>query len=239
MPAPEPSGFIKTLNKMGYMTSTLDPYSREFVRFAPTAPGPALDIGAAYGIATLAALFAGARVIANDIDSRHLEILEQLCPPEHRSRLALAMGEFPERLNLSRNSIGCALICRVLHFFEGDRIELAANTLFQSIAPNGKVFVVAETPYLHDFQPFIPTYEARKRSGSLWPGLIEDVLALAPTRGKTLPARMNCLDPDVLTRVFTAAGFQIEKTAMFPRPDYPKNVQLDGRESVGMIAVKK
>ena len=90
MPTPEVSGFVRTLNNMGYMTSALDPYSLAFTTFAPAAPGPALDIGAAYGIATLAALAGGARVIANDIDARHLDILSSRAPQEFRSRLVLA-----------------------------------------------------------------------------------------------------------------------------------------------------
>ena len=47
MPKPEPNGFVRTLNNMGYMTSGLDPYSQAFVDFAPGAPGPCLDVGAA------------------------------------------------------------------------------------------------------------------------------------------------------------------------------------------------
>jgi hypothetical protein len=49
---------------------------------------------------------------------------------------------------------------------------------------------------------------------------------------------MHFLDPEVLARVFTAAGFIIEKAATFARPEFPKDIQLDGRESVGLIAIK-
>ncbi len=83
MPVAEPNGFIKTLNNMGYMTSTLDPYSMAFADFAPAAPGPCLDVGAAYGVASLVALANGARMIANDIDGRHLRILLDRAPAEH------------------------------------------------------------------------------------------------------------------------------------------------------------
>ena len=34
MPEVESTGFIKTLNNMGYMTSTLDEFSQAFVDFA-------------------------------------------------------------------------------------------------------------------------------------------------------------------------------------------------------------
>ena len=42
MPSAEPNGFIKTLNNMGYMTSTIDPFSRSFVEFSSRARLPVL-----------------------------------------------------------------------------------------------------------------------------------------------------------------------------------------------------
>jgi 2-polyprenyl-3-methyl-5-hydroxy-6-metoxy-1,4-benzoquinol methylase len=107
-PLPESNGFVKTLNGMGFMTSTLDEYSQDFARFAPSAPGPALDVGAAYGVATLEALKNGAHVIANDLDVRHLEILRDQTPSDQVSRLTLMPGRFPEELKIDE---GCWAQC--------------------------------------------------------------------------------------------------------------------------------
>jgi hypothetical protein len=57
-------GFVQTLNQMGFMTTSLDPISQRFVDFAPHAPGPALDIGAAYGVASIRLTGAGASKIS-------------------------------------------------------------------------------------------------------------------------------------------------------------------------------
>jgi len=239
MPTPEANGFVKTLNNMGYMTSTLDVYSKAFAEFSPHGPGPALDIGAAYGVATLAALKNGAsRVLANDIDARHLEILADRAPEADRNRLDLVPGAFPDGFELMPESIGSILICRVMHFFNGPTLERAAAKLHAWLASGGKVFIVAETPYLKNFSAFIPTYEARRAAGAPWPGFIDDVMAIAPERGAALPPQMHLLDPAVLTRVFTQAGFMVETAATFARPDFPEDIQLDGRESVGLIARK-
>lgn len=238
MPPAEPNGFIKTLNNMGYMTSTLDPFSKAFAEFAPKAPGPSLDIGAAYGVATLDALNTGAEVIANDIDARHLDILRDRAPEKQRNRLKLLPGAFPDDLSLADGSVGSILICRVLHFFNGAKIEESAKILFKWLASGGKVFIIAETPYLKNFQTFIPIYEERKAKGNPWPGFVEDVMAIAPERGASLPAEMHLLDPEVLSRVFSQAGFIIEKAETFARPEFPEDIQLDGRESVGLIARK-
>ncbi len=238
MPEAELNGFIKTLNNMGYMTSSLDEFSKLFIEFSPLAPGPVLDIGAAYGIATLPALENGATVIANDIEGAHLEILKDRAPEHLKSKLSLKAGEFPEQLEIEPNSLGAVLVCRVMHFFDGDRIEKSAATLFKWLKSGGKAFVVAETPYLRNFQNFIPIYESRKRAGEKWPGYIDDVMAIAPERGAFLPSKMHLLDPDVFTRTFKCAGFIIEDARMIARKDFPEDLQLDGRESVGIIARK-
>jgi hypothetical protein len=239
MPSPEPNGFVKTLNNMGYMTSGLDAYSQAFVEFAPSAPGPVLDIGAAYGVASLAALSNGAHVIANDIDERHLEILRARARPQLQSRLTLIPGSFPDGIDFTPGSVGAVLICRVMHFFDGAMIERAAAKAMRWLAPGGKVFAVGETPYIGTAKGFFPTYQARVKAGDPWPGIVENVSAHDPKRAGNLPSRMHLLDEATLKRVFTGAGFVIEKLGTFARPEFPPDIQLDGRESVGLIARKK
>ncbi len=261
-PTAEPNGFIKTLNNMGYMTSTCDPFTEEFVEFSRSQRKPVLDIGAAYGIATKKALAVGAAVIANDIDARHLEILanevevEQIASDStsfddksakkvvtekngstHHSRLTLLPGDLNE-IQVSEKSVSAILVCRVLHFFTGPQIESVARKLYQWLESGGRIFIVAETPYLKNFENFIPIYENRKRQGVEWPGFIDDVMAVAPERGEFLPRQMHLLDPDVLKCVFESAGFKTVKCNTIARTDFPEDIQLDGRESVGYIGEK-
>ncbi|MDO8461409.1 MAG: class I SAM-dependent methyltransferase, partial [Deltaproteobacteria bacterium] len=143
MPTPEANGFVKTLNNMGFMTSVLDPYSQALVDFAPQAPGPFLEIGAAYGVASLAALEKGCEVIANDMDERHLEILWDRAPKEDQKRLTLKAGAFPDAIDLKPGSVGTILVCRVLHFFTGPMIEKSLDRMFDWLAPGGKVAIIA------------------------------------------------------------------------------------------------
>lgn len=239
MPKPEPNGFVKTLNNMGYMTSGLDIYSQAFVDFAPAAPGPVLDVGAAYGVASVAALSNGAHVIANDIEARHLAILRERAPAGLRTRLTLMPGSFPDGVEFQPGILGAVLICRVMHFFDGPAIERAAANVMRWLAPGGKVFVVGETPFIGTAKGFFPTYEARVKAGDPWPGIVENVGAHDPKRAGNLPSRMHLLDEETLRRVFTQAGFVIEKLGTFARPEFPPDIQLDGRESVGLIARKK
>jgi len=208
MPQPEPSGFIRTLNRMGY------------------------------GIASLAALRNGAAVVANDIDARHLQILRDRAPATLKRRLTLMPGDFPDGIDFSPGSLGAVLICRVIHFFDGPTIERSAAKVIRWLAPGGKVFVVGETPFIGTAKSFLPTYQARVKAGAPWPGIVKNVAAHNPKRAGNLPSRMHLLDEPTLRRVFSNAGFAIEHLATFARPDFPPDVQLDGRESVGLIARK-
>lgn len=49
---------------------------------------------------------------------------------------------------------------------------------------------------------------------------------------------MSLVDPDTLAAAFVRPGFHVEKVGFFGRPEFPADIQLDGRESVGIIVVK-
>ena len=238
IPDAESGGFVPTLNGMGYMTVTCDRFMREFISFARSSEYPVLDIGAAYGVATAAALEAGATVIANDLDDRHLTLLRNTLSPQASARLVTIPGHFPRDIRFSKNSIGAILIARVLHFFDGDVLIESVRRAFEWIVPGGRIFVTAETPYLRNWQEFIPTYEERKRRGERWPGFVEDARSVVTERRSNLPKTMHFLDPEVLTRVFHEGGFQVEEASLFARPEFPDDLRHDGRESVGLIGMK-
>lgn len=241
-PAPDEYGFVKTLNNQGFMIDYLDEFSEEFVAFSALGPGPALDIGAAYGVASIAALMKGADVIANDLDPRHLELLvvtaANLTSPDQMARLQLMPGRFPDELPIIPSTLGSVLACRVFHFFDGPTIKSGVKKVFDWLKPGGKFFLVGETPYVGGLKAFWPIYEARKAAGEQWPGYIEDFLKIDPNRGKDLPQSLHLLDAEVLSRVFKDVGFEIERVGTIPRPKFPPGLKLDGRESVGIIGKK-
>lgn len=238
IPLPEPSGFIPTLNRMGYMTSTLDPVSCSFIGFSSVASGPVLDIGAAYGIASRQALRTGAKVAVNDLDSRHLDLLrDSISLKSEQSRLSLHPGDFLS-IDWEKDHYGAVLVARVLHFLDGPAFEAAARKLYDLLAPGGRCYIVCETAWLRNFQSFIPEFEQRISQGDLWPGLIHDVMRVAPDRGASLPKLLNFVTPQVLRRVFEAAGFKTLLCTTMARTDFPADLQWDGRESAGYVGEK-
>src|SRR5262249_25500719 len=159
------------------------------------------------------------------IEQRHLDILCERTPESDRPRLKLLCASFPD-LAVEPNSISATLVARLLHFLDGETIERSALKLREWIAPGGKVFVVSETPFVGTLTSFTEEYLRRKGEGDPWPGLIADMHAHHP-RASALPKLGNWLDVDVLTRVFSSAGFKIEECSFFARPEFPDWLQLD------------
>ena len=231
-------GFVPTLNRQGFMSLRPDACMQAFIAFAGTSSAPVADIGAAYGVATIPALEAGAHVIAVDVDEEHLAILEQRVPSACRHRLRTIAASFPEDLELDQGSIGAFLVAQVVHFLSPDRLELAASRLFEWLIPNGKVFLTTASPYLGNLKAFVPVYEARKRAGDPWPGYVPDVLQYGPEPWLNPFLSMLLVDPETLSRVFRQAGFVVEQAELIARPELPPQLQLDGREAVGLVVRK-
>lgn len=214
LPASSLPGLVPTLNNTGWMTETLDRYSQAFVDHAATVDGTCLDIGCAYGVATLPALAAGARVLACDLDARHLEILAQRVPARDRPRFRSQPGAMPD-VDFPAGSFAAILCARALHFLRARDIERTVRKMHDWCAPGGRIFLVADTPYIGPWWKLAPEYERRKREGCPWPGFVPDFPALLPDgidrAGQ--PSFIHPLDPDILHRVVRQAGFEVIEAA--------------------------
>lgn len=232
------NGFIPTLNHYGYMLNTPDPYSSMFIEHAGKASGFVLDIGAAYGVATLPALEKGAHVIASDLDERHLKILWERTSLSLRPRLIMKAGIFPTEVSFPPFAFEAVLASGVLHYLSGEELEKAFKAIFASLKHKGKFFFFTSTPYIGLFKEFLPLYYEKKRQNDKWPGLITDSWMYAPHRKSDLPKRINLLDEDILERLFLEIGFTIEKKSYVSMSDYPSDIQSDGKEYIGFIGKK-
>ncbi len=67
---------------------------------------------------------------------------------------------------------------------------------------------------------------------------MENVETYASESKKNVSPSMNFLDRDTAKIHFEKAGFKIEECSYFARDTYPEKLQLDGREGLGIIAVK-
>ncbi len=247
IPLPQDNNnFISTYNLVGgYTTNYLDEFSQMFVNYSKQCAEnnfPVMDIAAGFGIATLSALKNGAKVFCNDIEPKNLSVIYQKynCTQPQNGKLHLFNAKFPEEFTeIENGSIGAILICRLLHFFKGEKIIQALTIAKKLLTPGGKLFIVAETPYLKNWELFIPEYEQRCQEKILWPGEIQDSAKYETDGYKDkLPQFMHLLDKQVLIAALTKVGFSIEKSEYIDRRGtFPEQLTLSGKESIGIIGV--
>lgn len=235
------NGCEQTLNSTGFMVNHLDPYSLEFVRFSGNVSGKIIDIGACYGIATLAALKAGAKhIIATDNEPRHLEILRSRVAAKDQSKVQCVVGALPNDLHFEKNSITAILCSRVLHLLRGEEIDVALKHFYDWLEPNGRAYLINDTPYVQTILTnLLPLHETRKKAGDKWPGCITNAKQyVQPSFRHLVPDTITVMDVDTIVSACKRAGFSIMKAEFIPRPDYPSSLQNDGRENAGVIVIK-
>ncbi|AUH71124.1 class I SAM-dependent methyltransferase [Legionella sainthelensi] len=248
--------FTKTHNPFGGFTTTpCDPVSQRFIEHAALSAkkgGKVLEIGAAFGAATLEAIAKGATVFCNDIDPENLAVVRQRFMETtddssesltgDSSKLILVPGELPnELIGLPEKQFDAILICRVLHFFSGAKIEESLALLSKLLAPNGKIYIVCETPFLRNWQRFIPEFNRRVENKEEWPGEITEPAKFESSgRASSLPKFVHWITKEVLDRSLLKAGFSIEHSEYINRSgQFPEDLLLPeyGKESIGAIGV--
>ncbi|NNM58634.1 MAG: class I SAM-dependent methyltransferase [Legionellales bacterium] len=246
IPQPEEEGhFVKTFNSQGYMTTRLDTFSKKFIAFCQkqsltNKEFSVLEIGAAFGIATLAALEAApnATVYCNDLDPHQLQVVQYTAIEKQiDANLILLPGRFPNELSFESGKFQAILICRVLHFSRGNDIIVALKEIKKWLAPDGKLFVIVETPFIKAWISFLPEFIERKAKDVPFPGEIDTPMKYAKDRAPFLPPFIHFMDIDGLSYTLAQAGFEIEQIAYIDRKNqFPSDILLDGRESVGAVA---
>ena len=229
-----------TKNQRGF-TYQLTHCGQAFVEEAAIARYPVVDIGAAFGVATIPALAKGANVIAIDISQEHLAILAQNTPAPFQDRLTVQVGRFPDII-LPNTPVSAVYLSQVLPFLSPAEVRHGAKMIYDWLAPGGKVFIVSFTPFLSHVANYLPIYKQKKHRGESFAGYITDLPAYCshPVIADQLPSIINHVDEDDLRLVFEAAGFHILHLATFgdENNDLPEGIKYDGRERVGLIAQK-
>ena len=214
--------------------------------------GKVLEIGAAFGAATLEALAKGATVFCNDIDAENLAVVRQRFIEStddksesitgDNSKLVLVPGELPnELIGLPEKYFDAILICRVLHFFSGAKIEESLALLSKLLTPKGKIYIVCETPFLKNWQRFIPEFNRRVEDHEEWPGEITEPATYESSgRANSLPKFVHWITKEVLDRSLVRAGFSVEHSEYINRQgQFPEDLLLPeyGKESIGAIGM--
>lgn len=231
-------GLIPTDNAMGIMTEELSPAAEAFIELATRATRPLLEVGAAYGNATLPALRAGGTLIANDLSASQLDVLAAAASGEDRKRLVLMPARFPDEVRFGEGSLSGVLAAQVLHFFDGPTVELAFKSVFRWLEPGGAFYVVVMTPSLSFYRQLRPEYEKRAQHGERWPGMFDPHSVATPDWNERLPPMVHLFEKDVLRRCAEEAGLSVETLEYFCFRRFPAKHRTDGHEYLTLTARK-
>jgi acyl transferase domain-containing protein/NAD(P)-dependent dehydrogenase (short-subunit alcohol dehydrogenase family)/SAM-dependent methyltransferase len=236
----EMPGLVPTLNRTGVMLERLTPCSESFVEFAGQCDGWVLDIGCAYGVATVAALEKGAHVFAVDMEQQHLDILLERINEKNRHQLVTEQGMLPD-VDFEKHSFAAIHASRVIHFLSPEDVQKTIRKMADWLQPGGKLFLISDTPYTGYWKSKASEYEDRKAAGDLWPGYIDNVYReFSPQETMGGPPRINPLDPDTLRRECEYVGLEVEY-AGFEGVDSGLNTpesKQHNMEQAGVIAIK-
>jgi len=156
LPKPAEDGRINTLNNFGAMWPQINGELEKFLEVAIKPGAKILEIGAAYGVACMAALKRDATdYTAVDLDKRHLSILASEVKkqmPEKLSSLTLIAGAFPHADVVNRlreNYYDVIITENVLHFLTQAEMLEALSQFRRLLRPGGKMFVTTGSPYVY------------------------------------------------------------------------------------------
>ena len=227
---------IPTLNKMGYMKIDLDKYTAEFIKYAADFKEPVLEIGCAYGFIVRKVLEAGVRIVASDLSHEHLISLLKQIKGEYLKNLYLYPGRFPNEISFPASSLRAVLASRVLHFINGDDIELGLDKINNWLIDGGKFYFIAMSPYHKSIdEQFLPQYEQNVRNNVRWPGEIENQWKIAPQHKDYVQPYLHVFDIPLLNQLLPKHGFRIDKIDYFT---YVGDTTGGEQGHVGLIATK-
>jgi SAM-dependent methyltransferase len=200
--------------------------------------GTILDIGVGCGGSSKNALSYGPYVIANDLSLLHLAYFIDSLSEEQKKHCWLNLERFPD-INIKDNSLDGILIHRIIHFLSGDEIMRGFKNAYRWLNPGGKIFIVCMGPeHILLRHEFLPHFNQEKKKGNPWPGMWLDVRHFLPQQHYALPDQMHILDEEILAWALKDSGFIIEKSGYIALKKVGIEENRDGREAVGVIAVK-
>ncbi|EGD76883.1 hypothetical protein PTSG_08230 [Salpingoeca rosetta] len=250
-PAPQPetphSNYTVTSNRCGMMSNEPSAFMHTWIARAESNPQqPMMDIGCAYGVATLGALEKGARVIAIDLEPNHLASVQTAA--QHRNipkaRLRCIEGGVPETLaELRSGSVSHVLAANVFHFLSPTALTRTLKSLHRVMASESFLHIQVDSPFMRGLGAFYYVYALRKFLGHHFPGYlpIPESLQRHMFPDYLHVRRYQVMDADVLRAAVERAGFEIVRAGYEPVDDESDilGISLDGRESTVVVAVKR
>jgi len=195
---------------------------------------PVADLATAYGFSSKILLNSGFKVIANDLDERHLDELWNSVSSEQKKNLELRPGNVLD-LNFEKKSLSGIVAIKLIQFLEGQQIRILFKRFYDWLAPNGFLIIATSSPFIgrsfKNFDDEIPRkYYEKLRNKCEWPGQffpVKDILKSEKVVSN-LPENFNLICNDILIREANNAGFSVFKCEYFDMDFENKRYVRDG-----------
>jgi hypothetical protein len=244
------AGHKATLNGYGVMMTRPDPFGEEWIKAASALDSSSccLELGAAFGVVTLASLRAGKQqVVANDLEQGHLDEITRTWEAEAKGsggRLTTLQGAIPSVLRGWKPPcpLRAVLSANVLHFLTPEEVVETARLLYSVCEKGADLFLTLDSPWTTAYLPFWPLYGGRKLFGTPNPGfhhVTELLRPIIPARLHNIPV-YHVMEPPALTALIEQGGWTVKKAEMFcgDQEGNPGGVNMVGSEMTGLHAVK-
>ena len=227
---------IPTLNRCGYMKKDLGIICKEFIKYALETKEQVLELGCAYGFVVQHVLAGDGKIVASDLEEKHLSVLLNTTPQDKLENLHVMQGRFPAEIDFPKESFNAVLSSRMFHFLEGADIDAGLKKVHAWLKPGGKFFFTGVSPYNYTLRDnFLTTYLQRKEDKVEWPGEVKDFNSRAVDHKEYLQNFIHVFDREHLEELLPKYGFEIDEIKLF---DYPNSIDSNNEGHIGFIATK-
>ncbi|MDI9358444.1 MAG: class I SAM-dependent methyltransferase [Phycisphaerales bacterium] len=225
-PSINKEGLIRTDNKFGWTIPEPDNCMSQFIEFACKNNLHNLDIGAAYGVASLQVAEKGGLITAIDIDQQHLNIIKNSIIKDFEHNIQVQLLKFPQETNFPAKSIGGILLAHVIHFLDYNTLLTALEKMYDWLHPEGKIFVTVfsdRSQWLSNMSPI--DWLNKDYPTTIYPKKIDMKI------GRWLPDELLLFTPQKLQSLFKKFNFKIEECGYISRSKKQE-------EGIGIIVTK-
>lgn len=233
-------GRIATKNHLGFMFIDIAGSTPAFLEYTKKCHGTVIDVGCAYGVATLPALEQStAHVIAFDAAAEHLTVLKNMVKPEDIDRITFKHGYLQQDFNYPENTIDAIHLSYVIPYLSPTDFTHGIHACYQALKPGGKLFINTVSIYLNIFKHLTEDYEEQLTAGATWPGVVEKIKEsqLNQSDSKHVPDILNLVTLEFLEKQLIHLGFKIEQSFYYDFKNLPE-FHSEGRGCIAIIASK-
>ncbi|MEM9243356.1 MAG: class I SAM-dependent methyltransferase [Pseudomonadota bacterium] len=236
----EIDGRVATENNMGFMFTDINGSTPAFLDYVVKCAGTIIDIGCAYGVATLPALEKSkAKIIAFDLSQAHLNGLREFITPQQAGRITYVKGAFPNDFNYENNSLDAIHISYVLHYLSGEDFELGIKKCYDALKPDGKLFINTLSVHFCLFKHLVADYEEKLAQGVPWPGIVDGIKdnQLSQSDSDNVPDSINLVSLAFLEQLLVEHHYTIDE-AFYYDIKKPNTFGSDDKGCIAVVASK-